>query len=257
MPGVVQVGVARERWFALRIDGSLVAWDGDAATAQVLMAGVQRFAAGHSGWFAIDRAGVLWQAPAGAARHSAWPTAWPRPASATVPTTTPARRCAVRQGPRAPRPVRRRQAARARRLRADRRRRGGGEGAHRPRDPPAPRRHVMGTGGNRFGPLSSHGLGDKADRWGRLFDGRWPSPPARAIRWRSAPMPRLGLGRGLRHRAGPHHGRRGQRGRGRHRHHRAQVSTARCGSGTAAARHAGCRSADPCGPTGRRRRGYA
>jgi alpha-tubulin suppressor-like RCC1 family protein len=29
----------------------------------------------------------------------------------------------------------------------------------------------MGTGGNRYGPLSSHGLGDKADRWGRLFEG--------------------------------------------------------------------------------------
>ena len=29
----------------------------------------------------------------------------------------------------------------------------------------------MGTGGNRFGPLGAHGLGDKADRWGRLFDG--------------------------------------------------------------------------------------
>jgi alpha-tubulin suppressor-like RCC1 family protein len=28
---------------------------------------------------------------------------------------------------------------------------------------------VMGTGGNRFGPLSSHGLGDKADRWGAIF----------------------------------------------------------------------------------------
>jgi alpha-tubulin suppressor-like RCC1 family protein len=30
---------------------------------------------------------------------------------------------------------------------------------------------VMGTGGNRYGPLSSHGLGDKADRWGPLFEG--------------------------------------------------------------------------------------
>ena len=30
---------------------------------------------------------------------------------------------------------------------------------------------VLGTGGNRFGPLSSHGLGDKADRWGPIFDG--------------------------------------------------------------------------------------
>jgi len=30
---------------------------------------------------------------------------------------------------------------------------------------------VLGTGGNRFGPLSSHGLGDKADRWGPIFEG--------------------------------------------------------------------------------------
>ena len=28
---------------------------------------------------------------------------------------------------------------------------------------------VYGTGGNRFGPLGSHGFGDKADRWGPLF----------------------------------------------------------------------------------------
>lgn len=28
---------------------------------------------------------------------------------------------------------------------------------------------VMGTGGNRFGPLGSHGLGDKADAWGPIF----------------------------------------------------------------------------------------
>jgi len=30
---------------------------------------------------------------------------------------------------------------------------------------------VMGTGGNRYGPLGAHGLGDKAERWGRAFDG--------------------------------------------------------------------------------------
>ena len=28
---------------------------------------------------------------------------------------------------------------------------------------------VLGTGGNRFGPLGKHGFGDKADRWGVLF----------------------------------------------------------------------------------------
>jgi alpha-tubulin suppressor-like RCC1 family protein len=30
---------------------------------------------------------------------------------------------------------------------------------------------VLGTGGNRYGPLGSHGLGDKADRWGVIFEG--------------------------------------------------------------------------------------
>jgi len=30
---------------------------------------------------------------------------------------------------------------------------------------------VLGSGGNRFGPLGAHGLGDKADRWGPIFDG--------------------------------------------------------------------------------------
>jgi len=30
---------------------------------------------------------------------------------------------------------------------------------------------VMGTGGNRFGPLGAHGFGDKADVWGSLFGG--------------------------------------------------------------------------------------
>lgn len=29
---------------------------------------------------------------------------------------------------------------------------------------------VLGTGGNRFGPLGRHGIGDKADRWGPVFD---------------------------------------------------------------------------------------
>ena len=30
---------------------------------------------------------------------------------------------------------------------------------------------VLGAGGNRFGPLGTHGLGDKADRWGVIIDG--------------------------------------------------------------------------------------
>lgn len=30
---------------------------------------------------------------------------------------------------------------------------------------------VLGTGGNRFGPLGTHGYGDKAERWGVIFEG--------------------------------------------------------------------------------------
>jgi len=37
---------------------------------------------------------------------------------------------------------------------------------------------AMGTGGNRRGPLSSHGLSDKAGRWGRMFEGT--AAPGRA-----------------------------------------------------------------------------
>ena len=30
---------------------------------------------------------------------------------------------------------------------------------------------VLGAGGNRFGPLAAHGYGDKAERWGVIFEG--------------------------------------------------------------------------------------
>ena len=76
---------------------------------------------------------------------------------------------------------------------------------------------VLGTGGNRFGPLSSHGLGDKADRWGPIFDG------ARAIATGSRHSLAIrhdgslwALGRGLRHRAAQAARRRARRRGGRH-----------------------------------------
>jgi Regulator of chromosome condensation (RCC1) repeat len=171
MPGVVQVGVARERWFALRTDGSLVAWDGDAAKAQELMTGVQRFAAGESGWFAIDRAGGLWRARGGAApvrvidaaldacigdsadyfvardgtlhvqglaHRGQYGDGLLRATDAFVPTARDA--VAVRAHT--------------------------GHAIYLGRDGT-----VFGTGGNRFGPLGRHGLGDKADRWGPIFSG--------------------------------------------------------------------------------------
>lgn len=168
--GVVQVGAGR-RSFALLEGGALVAWADDAKEAAVLQRDVAAFAAGESGWFAIDHAHALWHAS----------------------TDKPARRVAEDVvaaciGDSADYYVDR----------------GGGlfvKGlAHRGQygdgrltasdsfvrtatDAVAVRAHtghalylsksgdVFGTGGNRYGPLSSHGLGDKADRWGRIFDG--------------------------------------------------------------------------------------
>ena len=167
---VVQVGAGR-RAFALLDDGALLAWTDDASDAAVLQRDVAAFAAGESGWFAIDRAHALWHAQTG----------------------KPARRIAegviaacigdgadyyvARDGGLFVKGLAHRGQYGAGRLTAT-------DGFVRTAaDAVAVRAHtghalylarngdVFGTGGNRYGPLSSHGLGDKADRWGRIFDG--------------------------------------------------------------------------------------
>jgi hypothetical protein len=61
LAGVQQVGVSEDAFFALQDDGRLVSWRTTPAAATPLMAGVASFACGQSGWFAIDPAQVLWQ----------------------------------------------------------------------------------------------------------------------------------------------------------------------------------------------------
>ncbi len=168
--GTVQVGAGRKS-FALLGSAELVAWSQDAAAAVVLQRDVAAFAAGESGWFAIDRAQALW--------HAA--------------TDVPARRVAegvvaacigdgadyyiARDGSLFVKGLAHRGQYGDGRLKAtDRYVATAGDAV-------AVRAHtghaiylgrngdVFGTGGNRYGPLSSHGLGDKADRWGRIFDG--------------------------------------------------------------------------------------
>ena len=169
--GVVQVGTSRDAFFALLADGTLLSWVDAADTATTLMRNVARFAAGASGWFAIDREAVLW--------HSAAAAAPRRIADGVVDASI---------GDSADYYVTRDGALYAHGL-AHRGQYGDGRLATTPgfvataQEALAVRAHtghalylrrdgvVMGTGGNRFGPLSSHGLGDKADRWGRLFDG--------------------------------------------------------------------------------------
>jgi hypothetical protein len=172
LAGVSQVGVGRDAYFALLDDGALVTWAGPPAEPRTLMRGVSSFAAGQAGWFAIDRDHVLW--------HGIGTSAEPRRIAADV--------VAACIGDGADYYVTRDGTLYVNGL-AHRGQYGDGRLAAAPgfvataRDVVAVKAHtghaihlrgdgvVMGTGGNRFGPLSSHGLGDKADRWGRIFDG--------------------------------------------------------------------------------------
>jgi hypothetical protein len=170
--GVVQVGVGRDTWFALLADGSLLAWTDAPERATTLLRGVKRFAAGASGWFAIDAAAVLW--------HGVGTDAAPRRTAEDVVDACigdSADYYVTRDGTLFVKGL------------AHRGQYGDGKLSATPdfvataRDAVAVRAHtghalhlrrdgvVMGTGGNRYGPLGSHGLGDKADRWGRVFDG--------------------------------------------------------------------------------------
>lgn len=172
LAGVRQVGVSRQAWFALRDDGRLVSWTDDPARATLLMAGVAWFAAGQSGWFAADAGQLLWYGSGASASPQ-------RVADAVV---------AACIGDSADYFVRSDGRLFARGL-AHRGQYGDGRLAATPdfvataAEAVAVRAHtghalylrrdgvVLGTGGNRFGPLSQHGLGDKADRWGPIFDG--------------------------------------------------------------------------------------
>ena len=170
--GVRQVGVSKDHCFALLDDGTLLAWADAPERAQVLMRGVANFAAGHSGWFAIDRAGVLWQASGlggtpqrvadGVATACIGDSAdYYVTRDAALFVKGLAHRGQYGDGKLTESPVYLQTAADVVAVKAHT-----GHAIHLRRDGV-----VMGTGGNRYGPLSSHGLGDKADRWGKLFDG--------------------------------------------------------------------------------------
>jgi hypothetical protein len=170
--GVVQVGVSRDAWFALLADGSLLTWADAPDRATTLMRGIKQFAAGASGWFAIDRAGALW--------HGTGSPAPPRRVAEGVLDACigdSADYFVARDGRLFVKGLAHRGQYGDGRLATT------ADFVATASDVVAVKAHtghaihlrrdgvVMGTGGNRFGPLSSHGLGDKADRWGRVFDG--------------------------------------------------------------------------------------
>ena len=170
--GVRQVGVGRDEAYALLDDGKLLRWRDDPAQAELLMAGVAWFAAGHSGWFAADAAAVLWYgsgaqpAPqrvaegviAGCIGDSA---DYYIGSDGRLFAKGLAHRGQYGDGLLTPTPGFVATASDAVAVRAHT-----GHAIYLRRDGV-----VLGTGGNRYGPLSHHGLGDKADRWGPIFDG--------------------------------------------------------------------------------------
>ena len=168
--GVRQVGVSRDAYFALLDDGRLLRWTDDVRRADTLRQGVVAFAAGESGWLAIDAERRLWQGGGQPPRLQAGDVVaacvgdgadYHVRADGTLWVKGLAHRGQYGDG----------------RLSAS------ADFVSTARDVTAVRAHtghalhlrrdgvVLGTGGNRFGPLSSHGLGDKADRWAPIFDG--------------------------------------------------------------------------------------
>lgn len=176
--GVTQVGVGRDAFYALRADGTLIAWTASPADPTDLASGVRRFAAGHDGWFMIDGRSVL---------HQAVSTGDVEP-PVTGPSRIAAAVASACVGDGADYYVTDAGVLFAK-GRADRGQYGDGRltptatFVPTARDVVAVDAHtghaihlrrdgtVMGTGGNRFGPLSTHGLGDKADAWGTIFEG--------------------------------------------------------------------------------------
>jgi alpha-tubulin suppressor-like RCC1 family protein len=138
------------------------------------MRGVVRFAAGQSGWFAIDAAGALWYAARGARTAAAPQQIAQGVADACIGDSADyyitrdgalfvkglAHRGQYGDGKLTATSTFVPTASEAVAVRAHT-----GHAIHLRRDGT-----VLGTGGNRFGPLSSHGLGDKADRWGPIFE---------------------------------------------------------------------------------------
>ncbi|MBL8341084.1 MAG: hypothetical protein JNL30_06400 [Rubrivivax sp.] len=174
---VVQAAASQHAWYLLRVQGDLLrSADAGEAAPRLRMRGVASFAAGQSGWFAIDAAAALWYAATAGVTADAAPVRVASDVSAACIGDSAdyyinragelfvkglAHRGQYGDGKLTATPHFVATAGNAVAVRAHT-----GHALHLKRDG-----SVHGTGGNRYGPLSSHGLGDKADRWGTLFEG--------------------------------------------------------------------------------------
>ena len=180
MSDVRQVGVGSDRSYALTANGQLHGWGQDVRDAQLLVDGVKSFAAGSSGVLAVKSDGSLWSVEkqggllSGGGRVETTPIATGISAASvgdgtnyyvTVAGELFARGSAHRgqygDGRLDGTTEYVRVAAHVRDIRSHT-----GHAIMR-----TDAGEVLGTGGNIYGPLGRHGLGDKAVRWGVVFDG--------------------------------------------------------------------------------------
>lgn len=167
----VQVGVGRDAFYTLLANGELTMSVDSSEQAMTLMHGITQFAAGDSGVLAIDSNRALWHV-----RNTGRPKRIAENVSAASVgdgadyyVTTSGELFARGKGHRGqfgdghirliPTSQFIQVASDVRDIKAHT-----GHALYLSR-----RGEVMGTGGNLYGPLSRHGLGDKATRWGRLF----------------------------------------------------------------------------------------
>ena len=172
LPGAVQVAVAQSTAYAIDGHNRLIGWSAGSDHHEVLLDDTVWVAAGDTGLLAIRCDGSLW-------RRAAPGTAWAREAAAAVHgwvgdgadyyidasaalfVRGKAHRGQYGDGKLAEAPGWTRVANDALAVVAHT-----GHALYLRRDGT-----VLGTGGNRFGPLGAHGYGDKADAWGAIFGG--------------------------------------------------------------------------------------
>ena len=168
----IQVGVGRRFYYVLTDDGALLAFESQSGLPRTLMDGVVRFAAGRSGVMAVKRNGTLWWLERGSTKGR-----MVAEGVASAAVGDGANYYITKSGALFVRGKAHRGQYGDGRLDAARR---FVQTASEAVQITAHTGHaillkrngdVMGTGGNIYGPVGRHGLGDKAVRWSRIMSG--------------------------------------------------------------------------------------
>ncbi len=166
----VQVGVGRDKYYVLNNTGKLISFREKSGPRTVLMVGIKKFSAGQSGVLAIADDGTLWWVSGKSKHRIAGHVATAAVGDGANYYITSSGGLFVRGS------AHRGQYGDGRLKRTDRFIQTASGAAHIT----AHTGHaimlmtngdVVGTGGNIYGPVGKHGLGDKAVRWSKIMSG--------------------------------------------------------------------------------------